>query len=120
MSETECDWRFYVQDMIGFCNRALDYTAGLDKATFVASKLTYDAPLRNLELIGEAATHVPEEVREAYPAIPWGGIIGARNQLAHGYLGMDDALVWTMIEDGIPDLLPELRKLLDATGEGPT
>ena len=114
------EWRFYVQDMIEFCGRVSDYTAGLDQEIFVASKITYDATLRNLELIGEAATHVPEEVRDKYPDIPWGSIIGARNQLAHGYMRMDENLVWTMIEDGIPSLLPQLQNLLRTETEDPT
>ena len=58
-NERKREWRFYVSDMIGFCERVLDYTAGLDRASFVASAMTYDAVLRNLELIGEAATHIP-------------------------------------------------------------
>ena len=69
--------------------------------------------LRNLELIGEAATHVPDEVREEYPGIPWRAIIGARNRLAHGYLAMNDDLIWSMIQDGIPDLLAALHSLSD-------
>ncbi|WP_424282684.1 DUF86 domain-containing protein [Chromatocurvus halotolerans] len=57
--------------MIGFTERVLTYTEGYDKTGFVSSGITYDATLRNLELIGEAATHVPTEVRERYPRVPW-------------------------------------------------
>lgn len=49
------EWRFYIADMIGFASNALAYTAGLSKAEFVADTRTYDATLRNLELIGEVA-----------------------------------------------------------------
>jgi uncharacterized protein with HEPN domain len=55
-------WTFYVDDMIAFAEKVLSYTEGFDYGRFVASGLTYDATLRNLELIGEAATHVPAEV----------------------------------------------------------
>lgn len=58
------EWRFYL-DMIGFAGKVLAYTDGLDQAGFVTSRLTYDATLRNLELIGEAATHIPDKVRAA-------------------------------------------------------
>ena len=109
------EWRFYVQDMIDFCERVLAYTEGMDETTFVADSRTYDATLRNLELIGEAATHVPSEVREATPEIPWQAIVGARNRLAHGYLGISDSIIWSMIQDAIPNLLPSLRDLLDTT-----
>ena len=60
-------WRFYVEDMIGFCRRIDDYTAGLDKAAFVSSRMPYDATLRNIELIGEAANQIPESIRDAHP-----------------------------------------------------
>ena len=61
------EWRFDIQDMIEFSEKALSYTEGMDRDAFIADGLTYDATLRNLELIGEAATHIPSEVREAYP-----------------------------------------------------
>ena len=115
--ESKREWRFYVADMIGFCERVLDYTAGLDRGSFVASAMTYDAVLRNLELIGEAATHIPEAVRDAHPEIPWRAIVGARNRLAHSYLLIDDEIIWTMIQDAVPSLLPALRSLLETAGE---
>lgn len=55
-------WRFYLDDIIDFARKVLAYTDGLDQAGFVASGLTYDAILRNLELIGEAPTHIPESI----------------------------------------------------------
>ena len=79
-------WRFYVSDMIECCEKVRAWTAGLDRATFVSDDRTYDATLRNLELIGEAATHVPKAVRAAHPEIPWRSIIATRNRLIHSYV----------------------------------
>ena len=107
------EWRFYIEDMLRFAERALTYTHGLDQAAFVADERTYDATLRNIELIGEAATRVPVEVHKAHPGIPWHAIIGARNRLAHGYLHISDSVIWSIIEDALPSLLPELRDMLD-------
>ena len=103
--------------MIDFAEKAAAYTKGKTRAEFVADTLTYDATLRNLQLIGEAATHIPNSVREAHPEIPWRAIIGARNRLVHGYLSMNDHLIWSMIQDAIPKLLPALQQLLDATSK---
>ena len=50
------EWRFYIQDMIEFGQKVLSYTEGMDQDAFIADGLTYDATLRNLELIGEAET----------------------------------------------------------------
>lgn len=76
MSEANSrEWRFYIKDMIDFAEKVLAYTNGLNQADFIASGLNYDATLRNLELIGEAATHIPCKVRKAHPEIPWRMII---------------------------------------------
>ena len=111
-------WRLYVGDMIEFAEKAVTYTKGLDQGAFIADRLTYDATLRNLELIGEAATHVPGHVRDAHPEIEWRSIVGARNRLAHGYLGLDDDVLWDIVQTDIPDLLPKLRCLLDSHRSG--
>ena len=89
----------------------------MDQDAFVASGLNYDATLRNLELIGEAATHIPNEVRQANSQIPWRMIIATRNRLIHSYLGIDNDTLWSIIRDDIPALLAQLRNLdLDARG----
>jgi uncharacterized protein with HEPN domain len=95
--------------MIAFCEKVLAYTEGLDQGSFTAQELTYDATLRNLELIGEAATQIPEDVRQRYPEIPWRMIIATRNRLIHAYLGIDNDTVWSIIQDNIPELLEQLR-----------
>ena len=110
MSERE--WQFYLQDMIRFAEKILSYTSGMNQAMFVSSALTYDATLRNLELVGEAATHIPENVRKASPYISWRMIIATRNRLIHGYLGIDDDTLWSIITDEVPDLLSSLEKLV--------
>ena len=105
--------RSYVQDMIEFGEKVLDYTDGLDQEAFIAHGLTCDATLRNLQLIGEAATHIPDEVRQAHTEVPWHAIIGTRNRLAHSYLAISDSIVWGVIQEAIPDLLPAFRNLLE-------
>ena len=111
------EWRCFVTDMIEFGEKILSYTKGVDREKFVADGRTYDATLRNLELIGEAASNVPRDVRDAHPEIEWRLIIGVRNRLAHGYLSIDDDIVWDIIQTNIPVLLPALRNLLNTTNE---
>ena len=88
MSDTsKREWRFYLDDMIDFAEKVLAYTQGLDQAGFEVSGMTYDATLRNLELIGEAATHIPDGVRAAHPEIPChpgaGCSRGSRQRVKH-------------------------------------
>jgi uncharacterized protein with HEPN domain len=75
------------------------------------SGLNYDATLRNLELIGEAATHIPIQIRELDTDIPWRQLIATRNRLIHGYLGIDNDILWSIIKDDIPSLIIELKKI---------
>lgn len=111
MSDGAREWRFYVGDMIAFGEKVLAYTAGLDRPGFVANTLVYDATLRNLELIGEAATRVPDEVRQKHPEVPWRMIIATRNRLVHGYLGIDDDTLRSIVVTDVPALLPLLRAM---------
>ncbi len=104
MSEKR-EWRFYLDDMIEFAEKVICYTDGFDQRRFVASGLNYDATIRNLELIGEAANHIPDAVQENNLQIPWRMIIATRHRLIHGYLGIDNDTVWSIIETDIPELL---------------
>jgi uncharacterized protein with HEPN domain len=117
MSETTSrEWKFYLDDMIGFAEKVIAYTNGFDQAGFVASGLNYDATVRNLELIGEAATNISDEVRRQYPQIPWRMVVATRNKLIHGYLGIDNDTLWSIVQADVPALLVELHKMKSAIG----
>ena len=75
-------------------------------------EMAFDAIVRKLELIGEAASHVPQEIRENYPEIPWRRIIGLRNTLIHGYFSLDDGILWSVTRDDVPELLESLQRLI--------
>ena len=107
----EREWRFYPDDMISFAQKVLLYTDGLEKDGFISRGLAYDATLRNLELIGEAATRVPNEIRVDNPDVPWRLIIATRNRLIHAYLGIDDDTIWSIVQDDVPVLLSALEKI---------
>ena len=108
------EWRLYVEDMVAFCDRVLAYTAGVDRAGFASDPMRYDATLRNLELIGEAATRVPTEVRAAAVDVPWRMVVAVRNRLIHGYLGVDDDTLWSIVHDDVTPLRAALIALLAA------
>ena len=112
---TAREWRFYIDDMISFAEKVIAYTHGLDQARFIASGLNYDATVRNLQLIGEAATHVPDVVRSANPQVPWRLVIATRNRLIHGYLGIDNDTLWSIVVSDVPPLLANLRNLTSAS-----
>ena len=108
------DDRLYLRDMVEFCERVAAYSAGHDQESLLADRMRYDAVLRNLELIGEAATRVPVNMRGLAPEIAWRQIIGTRNRLAHAYLGIEPDTVWLIVSESVPTLLMQLRGMLAA------
>lgn len=86
---------------------------GIDRATFDGKELKYDPILRDLELIGEAATQVPAEVRQQHADIPRRQVIATRNRLIHGYLGIDNDTLRGIVSEDIDPLIVQLRRMLD-------
>jgi uncharacterized protein with HEPN domain len=68
--------------------------------------------VRNLEVMGEAAMMIPDDIRERYPEIPWAQIVGFRNRLIHGYFLVDYGIVWEIVQDELPQLRRELEQIM--------
>jgi uncharacterized protein with HEPN domain len=116
---SERDDALYIEDMIEFAGRAIEYASGLSGSSLTSERMRYDAILRNVELIGEAATHVPDAVREQALDVPWRNIVGARNRVAHGYLGIAPETVWNILDQQLPALLDALHRLLERLPRSP-
>ena len=109
---SERDSTLYLRDMLEFCERVAVYATGHNLQALLTDRMRYDAILRNLELIGEAASHVPDEIRLHATSIPWRQIIGTRNRLAHAYLGIEPETVWLIVTVNVPSLRSQLAVLL--------
>ena len=104
------DWRLYWGDIITFCGRIERYTIGMTKQQLFADELISDAVMRNLELIGEAAKHLPPEALALAPSVEWQLIKRMRDIIAHAYFGLDQDIVWDAVMGDVPDL----RRTLEA------
>ena len=75
--------------------------------------MAYDAVLRNLEIIGEAAKRIPPDVRLKMPEIEWMKIAGMRDWLAHAYFQVNADIVWDVIEHKLPELEQAIQAFKD-------
>ena len=111
------EWRFYLADILDACDKVISYSRGMTRQDFLADSRTYDAVVRNLEIIGEAARQVPADVREGLSIIPWSRIAGMRNLLAHAYFGIDDSILWDVVRNHVPPLREAVKNYLDADAQ---
>lgn len=111
------EWRFFLRDAIRFCERICEYVRGLSRHEFESDSRTLDATLRNLELLGEALSHIPDEIRSQNSQIPWQKIIGIRIILAHVYFRLEMDIIWDAVANHVPAVLAELREIDGRLGE---
>jgi uncharacterized protein with HEPN domain len=91
---------------------AIDRYRACERGEFDQNEMLQVWFLRHLQIIGEAARHVPDEVRGMAPDIPWNKIIGMRNILVHGYFTIDLDIVWDAVQQDAPLLKPAVVALL--------
>lgn len=103
-----CD--LYLDDILASALKIVEYTKGLSYKEFRDDAKTFDAVVRNLEIIGEAAKKIPDDFRKTHSEIEWRKIAGLRDILIHEYFGIDAEIVWDIIQNKIPDLIAKLKK----------
>jgi uncharacterized protein with HEPN domain len=103
------DWQTYLADIITACEKVIRFTAGMDREAFLADDRTFHAVIHCLLIVGEAAKHIPDDVRRRMPGIEWRKIAGMRDFLAHVYFAINDKVVWDVVQAGVPELLRALE-----------
>ncbi len=101
----------YLEDIRGAVEKIEDYTRGLTYEKFRKADQTIEAVMLNLMVIGEAASHIPTEFKERYQDIPWGDIVGMRNNIVHAYFGIVVEVVWKTIQEDLPVLKQAVEKI---------
>jgi uncharacterized protein with HEPN domain len=106
------DYKVGLEDIVDAIHKIRTYTAGATLQTFKQDTRTFDAVVRNLEIIGEAAKSLPDSVRSRYPEIDWKRIGGLRDILIHEYFGVDAEIVWDVVENKLHRLEDVVQQML--------
>jgi uncharacterized protein with HEPN domain len=99
------NWQTYLADITRACEKVTQFTAGMDREAFFGDDRTFHAVIHCLLIVGEAAKHIPDDVRQRMPDIEWRRIAGMRDFLAHVYFAINNNIVWDVIQTKVPELL---------------
>jgi uncharacterized protein with HEPN domain len=98
--------------MLDAARLASNFARGRQRTDLDSDVMFQFALIRAVEIIGEAASRLPEPTRVAHPEVPWPAIIGMRNRLAHGYFDVDLNVLWTTVVAHVPALIATLEAIL--------
>lgn len=104
--------KLYLEDIKDCIRKIEQYTKGESFDAFTHNTMIIDAVVRNIEIIGEAANNMPEELKEKHVEIPWYEIKGMRNRIVHEYFGVDEKVLWDTIKEDIPKLKEQIEKIV--------
>jgi len=100
-----------LEDILEAIGRIEKYLKDASKEEFLEDQMMQDAVLRNITVIGEIVSRLPEEFTDKYPDIPWPRIRGMRNRLVHDYLGIDLEIVWIVTHSDLPPFKEQIKEL---------
>ncbi|MDD4652060.1 MAG: DUF86 domain-containing protein [Methanothrix sp.] len=93
------------------------YTDGVSHEEFMKDNLIQDGVIRQLEVMGEAARNLSDDLRGDYPHIPWRQMIGLRNRMIHAYFNVNLEIIWEIVQGDIPNLKRETKRVLEDIGQ---
>ena len=98
-------------DMLMAAREATTFVNDLTYSEFKRTRMAQLAILKAVEIVGEPASGVSADLRNAHPEIPWSGIVGMRNRLVHGYFDINLERVWETVQRDIRRLVSQLEPL---------
>ncbi len=102
----------YLSEILSAARLAMDFTSGMDRESFLEDEKTKSAVVRQLEVIGEAAKSIPDDIKLLDNDIPWRNIAGMRDRLIHAYFNVDYDLVWDTLETELPAIERKIEMLI--------
>jgi uncharacterized protein with HEPN domain len=106
-------WRSRIEDILDAITEIQSFVAGTTLEQFKTDAKTLKAVAADLMIIGEAANHIPDDVQDAHPDVPWLVMRAMRNRVVHVYFDVDPAILWDTVQHDLPKLVDPLKNLLD-------
>lgn len=103
-------------DILESCKKIASYTKEKTEEEFANDPKTIDAVIRNIEIVGEAASKIPQEARGKILQVPWKEVVAMRNKVIHEYFDINIPIVWETVQNDIPILQKNIQKALKDTG----
>lgn len=107
------DLRVFLRHIIECVDKVEMYLKGMTLKDFKNDELKFDAVIRNIEIIGEAANNLTRDFRSKNEQIDWRQIIDTRNRIIHGYATVDLEIIWNITQDDLPKLKREILKIIE-------
>lgn len=108
------DHRLYLDDILESIDTISQYVGTMNFNAFAEDRKTVDAVVRNLEIIGEAARNLPDEMKKLAPDTEWKKIVALRNILAHEYFNITREIIWDIIQNKLPSLKKDCSRLMES------
>jgi uncharacterized protein with HEPN domain len=104
--------RIRIQHIIDAAQEALSFVRDTDQENFSKNRMMILSVIKEIEIIGEAASKITDETKLKYLDVPWKDIVGMRNRLIHGYFDVDVKIVWNTTRINLPPLVSSLEAIL--------
>ena len=103
----------YIEDIVSAMLKAREFTSAMTIKEFIADDKTQSAVVWQITIVGEATKHIPHRIRDKHKAIPWSEMARMRDKIVHAYFGVRTEIVWGVVKDRFPDILPLVKRILE-------
>lgn len=108
------DDRTRLQHMLEAAQKIVAFSTGKTRDDFAQDEMLQLSVVRLVEIIGEAAARISDELKQRHSSVPWTAIVGMRNRLVHAYFDIDLDVVWDTVTLYVPEMIRQITEIIEA------